>query len=67
LRVNPANGGLRVHDLSIDNAEHNPIVMTRKDRKFYVGTFGEDGGMSLRYSTRIFQPTRCRSSPCIRW
>jgi hypothetical protein len=45
LRVNPANGVIeKLYDMSIDNAEHNPIVMTRHDRKFYVGTFGEDGG-----------------------
>ncbi len=47
LRVNPANGVIeKLYDMSIDNAEHNPIVMTRKDKKFYVGTFGEDGGTS---------------------
>jgi hypothetical protein len=47
LRVNPANGVVeKLYDMSIDNAEHNPIVMTRRDKKFYVGTFGEDGGTS---------------------
>jgi hypothetical protein len=45
LRVNPANGVIeKLYDLSIDNAEHNPIVMTRHGRNFYVGTFGEEGG-----------------------
>ena len=32
--------------MSIDDAEHNPIVMTRRGNNFYVGTFGEDGGTS---------------------
>ena len=45
LRVNPANGVIeKLYDMSIDNAEHNPIVMTRHNRKFYLGTFGEEGG-----------------------
>ena len=45
LRVNPANGVVeKLFDMSIDNAEHNPIVMTRHDKRFFVGTFGEDGG-----------------------
>lgn len=47
LRVNPANGVIeKLYDMSIDNAEHNPIVMTRRDKRFYVGTFGEEGGPS---------------------
>jgi len=47
LRVNPGNGVIeKLYDMSIDNAEHNPVVMTRRDKKFYVGTFGEDGGTS---------------------
>ncbi|HLA74177.1 MAG TPA: ScyD/ScyE family protein [Steroidobacteraceae bacterium] len=47
LRVNPANGVIeKLYDMSIDMAEHNPVVMTRHDKKFYVGTFGEDGGPS---------------------
>lgn len=45
LRVDPANGSIeKLYDMSIDNAEHNPIVMTRRGNRFYVGTFGEDGG-----------------------
>jgi hypothetical protein len=45
LRVNPANGVIeKLYDMSIDNAEHNPIVMTRHGRNFYVGTFGEEEG-----------------------
>jgi hypothetical protein len=45
LRVDPANGSIeKLYDMSIDNREHNPIVMTRKGGKFYVGTFGEDDG-----------------------
>ena len=45
LRVDPSKGVIeRVYDMSIDNAEHNPIVMTRRGNDFYVGTFGEDGG-----------------------
>ncbi|MDX2089121.1 MAG: ScyD/ScyE family protein [Kofleriaceae bacterium] len=45
LRVDPSSGQIkRVYDMSSDNAEHNPIVMTKKGNDFYVGTFGEDGG-----------------------
>lgn len=45
LRVDPRSGAIRrVYDLSIDEAEHNPIVMSRHGSNFYVGTFGEDGG-----------------------
>ena len=45
LRVDPRKGVIeRVYDMSIDNAEHNPIVMTRRGDDYYVGTFGEDGG-----------------------
>jgi hypothetical protein len=47
LRVNPATGAIeKLYDMSIDEREHNPIVMTRKGGKFYVGTFGEDEGPS---------------------
>lgn len=47
LRVDPQDGSIdKLYDLSIDNAEHNPIVMTRHENRFYVGTFGEDGGQS---------------------
>jgi hypothetical protein len=45
LRVDPRTGVIeRVYDMSIDQAEHNPIVMTRRGNDYYVGTFGEDGG-----------------------
>lgn len=45
LRVNPANGVIeKLYDMSSDLAEHNPVVMVRKDKRFYVGTFGDDGG-----------------------
>jgi hypothetical protein len=45
LRVDPRKGVIeRVYDMSIDNAEHNPIVATRRGNDYYVGTFGEDGG-----------------------
>ena len=45
LRVDPRKGVIeRVYDMSIDNAEHNPIVMTRRGNDYFVGTFGEDGG-----------------------
>jgi hypothetical protein len=45
LRVDPRKGVIeRAYDMSIDNAEHNPIVMTRRGNDYYVGTFGEDGG-----------------------
>jgi hypothetical protein len=47
LRVDPSNGQIeKLYDLSIDNHEHNPVVMTRRGDKFHVGTFGEDGGPS---------------------
>jgi hypothetical protein len=47
LRVDPRTGVIeQLYDLSIDNREHNPIVMTRQDNKFFVGTFGEDQGRS---------------------
>jgi hypothetical protein len=47
LRVDPRSGAIvKLYDMSIDNREHNPIVMTRKDGKSFVGTFGEDGGTS---------------------
>ncbi len=45
LRVDPATGSMqRVYDMSIDHAEHNPIVMAHDGDTFHVGTFGEDGG-----------------------
>lgn len=45
VKVNPATGAIeRLYDMSIDNAEHNPIVMAQHRGKFYVGTFGEDEG-----------------------
>ena len=47
LRVDPSSGSIeKLYDMSIDDEEHNPIVMTRRGRNFYVGTFGEDGGPS---------------------
>jgi len=47
LRVDPSRGSIeRLYDMSIDDAEHNPIVMARRGNDFYVGTFGEDGGTS---------------------
>jgi len=47
LRVNPENGEIqKLYDMSIDNQEHNPIVMTHRGNRFFVGTFGEDGGPS---------------------
>lgn len=47
VRVDPATGAIqRVYDMSIDGAEHNPIVMAEHRGRFYVGTFGEDGGKS---------------------
>jgi sugar lactone lactonase YvrE len=45
VKVDPATGAIeRLYDMSIDKAEHNPIVMAQHRGKFYVGTFGEDGG-----------------------
>ncbi len=47
VKVNPATGAITLsYDMSRDNAEHNPIVMTQHRGRFYVGTFGEDGGPS---------------------
>jgi streptogramin lyase len=45
LRVDPRKRTIeKLYDMSIDQAEHNPIVMTRRGNDFFVGTFGEDGG-----------------------
>lgn len=45
LRVDPATGVIeKLYDLTIDEREHNPIVLTRRGNKFHLGTFGEDGG-----------------------
>lgn len=45
LRVEPRTGEItRMYDMSIDEREHNPIVMTRRANQFFVGTFGEEGG-----------------------
>lgn len=45
LRVDPSSGSIQtLYDMSLDNQEHNPIVMTRRGNIFYVGTFGEDEG-----------------------
>lgn len=45
LRVDPRTGEIvRLYDMSIDEREHNPIVMTRRGNEFFVGTFGEDDG-----------------------
>lgn len=45
LRVDPKSGSVeKLYDMSIDNREHNPIVMARRGNEFHVGTFGEDGG-----------------------
>jgi hypothetical protein len=45
LKVTPETGAIeRLYDMSIDSAEHNPIVMAQHRGKFYVGTFGEDEG-----------------------
>lgn len=47
LRVDPKTGVItKLYDMTIDNREHNPIVMTRRGNRFYVGTFGEDEGKS---------------------
>jgi hypothetical protein len=45
LRVDPAKGTIdKLFDMSVDDREHNPIVMTTYRGNFYVGTFGEDEG-----------------------
>jgi hypothetical protein len=45
LRVDPQTGVIeRLYDMSIDNREHNPVVMTQRGNNFFVGTFGEDQG-----------------------
>jgi hypothetical protein len=47
LRVNPRTGTIEtLYDMSVDDREHNPIVMTQHGNRFFVGTFGEDGGKS---------------------
>jgi hypothetical protein len=47
LRVDPRTGVItKLYDMTIDNREHNPIVMTQRGSHFFVGTFGEDGGKS---------------------
>jgi hypothetical protein len=47
LRVDPRTGVItKLYDMSIDNREHNPIVMSQRGSNFFVGTFGEDGGPS---------------------
>ena len=47
LRVDPRKGTIeKLYDMSIDRAEHNPIVATRRGNDYYVGTFGEDGGLA---------------------
>jgi hypothetical protein len=47
LRVDPRTGVIeKLYDMTMDNREHNPIVMTVRSNKFFVGTFGEDGGKS---------------------
>src|SRR5688572_16004546 len=47
LRVDPRSGEIeKLYDMTIDNREHNPIVMTQRGNNFFVGTFGEDGGRS---------------------
>jgi hypothetical protein len=45
LRVDPKSGIVeKLYDMSVDNREHNPIVMARRGNEFHVGTFGEDDG-----------------------
>jgi hypothetical protein len=47
LRVEPRTGVIEeLFDMSIDDREHNPIVMTQRGNNFFVGTFGEDAGKS---------------------
>jgi hypothetical protein len=47
LRVDPRTGVIEeLYDMSIDDREHNPIVMTERGNHFFVGTFGEDQGPS---------------------
>ena len=47
LRVDPRTGVIdELYDMSIDDREHNPIVMTERGNHFFVGTFGEEQGPS---------------------
>ena len=47
LRVDPRTGVItKLYDMTVDNREHNPVVMTQRGNNFYVGTFGEDQGPS---------------------
>jgi streptogramin lyase len=66
LRVDPRTGEIeKLYDMTIDSREHNPIVMTQRGNKFFVGTFGEDGGKSElavfdRYFSGYTLPFRTR-------
>ena len=68
LRVDPSSGTIeQLYDMSFDNREHNPIVMTRRGKEFQVGTFGEDGGPAeLAVFDSTLPATPCHSSPSIR-
>ena len=69
LRVDPRTGAIEtLYDMTIDNREHNPIVMTQRGNNFFVGTFGEDGREVRACGVRqaLFRATRCRSSPATR-
>ncbi len=45
LRVDPASGRVdKLYDMSLDQQEHNPVVIAHRGGAFYVGTFGEDEG-----------------------
>jgi hypothetical protein len=55
LRFDPKSGIVeKLYDMSIDNKEHNPIVMARRGNEFYVGTFGEDGDNEGRAELAVF-------------
>jgi hypothetical protein len=44
----------KLYDMSIDNREHNPIVMTQRGDRFFVGTFGEEGENGGKSELAVF-------------
>ena len=55
LRVDPRTGVItKLYDMTIDNKEHNPIVMAERSNRFYVGTFGEEGDNDGKSELAVF-------------
>ena len=68
LRVDPRTGVItKLYDMSIDNREHNPIVMTQRANSSSSARSARMADRpSLRCSTSTFPATRCRSNPATR-